>query len=184
MQSGRKGAVEKHFCPKDCIYKGPDGVSRKAVSRNTAKQFSRQKKKYLTLKTCLLSLTEEKMIFSRNLAKTSIVSCKSHHPIMVCCIVSGFLAGKIFMSMVVAKLSSGVAFTLVYIYAAELFPTALRQLIFITFRIIRQLSLEGTILKRFVAVVIVVVLVLNLCCASFLRNTGTLPWVRQHPGLE
>ena len=70
------------------------------------------------------------MIFSRNLAKTSIVSCKSHHPIeallMVCCIVSGFLAGKIFMSMVVAKLSSGVAFTLVYIYAAELFPTALR----------------------------------------------------------
>ena len=38
--SGRKGAVEKHFCPKDCIYKGPDGVSRKAVSRNTAKQFS------------------------------------------------------------------------------------------------------------------------------------------------
>ena len=38
---GRKGAVEKHFCPKDCIYKGPDGVSRKAVSRNTAKQFSR-----------------------------------------------------------------------------------------------------------------------------------------------
>ena len=39
--SGRKGAVEKHFCPKDCIYKGPDGVSRKAVSRNTAKQFSR-----------------------------------------------------------------------------------------------------------------------------------------------
>ena len=32
--------------------------------------------------------------------------------------------------------------------------------------------------------VIVVVLVLNLCCASFLRNTGTLPWVRQHPGLE
>lgn len=56
---------------------------------------------------------------------------------MVCCIVSGFLAGKIFMSMVVAKLSSGVAFTLVYIYAAELFPTALRWLIFITFRIIR-----------------------------------------------
>ena len=38
---GRKGAVEKHFCPKDCIYKGPNGVSRKAVSRNTAKQFSR-----------------------------------------------------------------------------------------------------------------------------------------------
>lgn len=40
---------------------------------------------------------------------------------------NGFLAGKIFMSMVVAKLSSGVAFTLVYIYAAELFPTALRN---------------------------------------------------------
>lgn len=40
---------------------------------------------------------------------------------------TGYLAGKIFMSMVVAKLASVVAFTLVYIYAAELFPTTLRN---------------------------------------------------------
>ncbi|XP_020605193.1 solute carrier family 22 member 15-like [Orbicella faveolata] len=39
----------------------------------------------------------------------------------------GYLAGKIFMSMFVAKLSAGIAFTLVYIYAAELFPTTLRN---------------------------------------------------------
>jgi len=40
----------------------------------------------------------------------------------------GYLAGKIFMSMFVAKLSAGIAFTLVYIYAAELFPTTLRYM--------------------------------------------------------
>ncbi|XP_078366996.1 solute carrier family 22 member 15-like isoform X2 [Oculina patagonica] len=39
----------------------------------------------------------------------------------------GYLAGKIFMSMFVAKFSAGIAFTLVYIYAAELFPTTLRN---------------------------------------------------------
>ncbi|KAJ7383547.1 hypothetical protein OS493_027210 [Desmophyllum pertusum] len=40
----------------------------------------------------------------------------------------GYLAGKIFMSMFVAKFSAGIAFTLVYIYAAELFPTTLRNI--------------------------------------------------------
>ncbi|XP_020605214.1 solute carrier family 22 member 16-like, partial [Orbicella faveolata] len=39
----------------------------------------------------------------------------------------GYLAGKIFMSMFVANFSSGIAFSLVYIYAAELFPTTLRN---------------------------------------------------------
>jgi len=39
----------------------------------------------------------------------------------------GYLAGKIFMSMFVAKLSAGIAFTLAYIYSAEVFPTTLRN---------------------------------------------------------
>ncbi|KAJ7383545.1 hypothetical protein OS493_027208 [Desmophyllum pertusum] len=41
---------------------------------------------------------------------------------------NSYLAGKIFMSMFVAKFSASVAFTLVYIYAAELFPTTLRNI--------------------------------------------------------
>lgn len=40
---------------------------------------------------------------------------------------TGYLAGKIFMTMALAKFSSVSAFTLVYIYAAELFPTTLRN---------------------------------------------------------
>lgn len=39
---------------------------------------------------------------------------------------TGFLAGKIFMSMVVARFSNDVAFSSVYIYSSELFPTTLR----------------------------------------------------------
>ena len=39
---------------------------------------------------------------------------------------SGYMAGKIFMSMVVARFNSEIAFSLVYIYSAELFPTTLR----------------------------------------------------------
>ncbi|KAJ7383543.1 hypothetical protein OS493_027206 [Desmophyllum pertusum] len=39
----------------------------------------------------------------------------------------GYLAGKIFMSMVVAKLSIAIAFTVVYVYSAEMFPTTLRN---------------------------------------------------------
>jgi len=39
----------------------------------------------------------------------------------------GFMAGKIFMSMVVARFSIEIAFSLVYIYSAELFPTTLRN---------------------------------------------------------
>ncbi|KAM7440832.1 hypothetical protein ABFA07_010066 [Porites harrisoni] len=39
----------------------------------------------------------------------------------------GYLAGKIFMSMVVAKFSIEISFSLVYIYSAELFPTTLRS---------------------------------------------------------
>ena len=42
------------------------------------------------------------------------------------CYVIGFMAGKIFMSMVVARFSIEIAFSLVYIYSAELFPTTLR----------------------------------------------------------
>ncbi|XP_058972157.2 solute carrier family 22 member 15 [Pocillopora verrucosa] len=39
----------------------------------------------------------------------------------------GYMAGKIFMSMVVAKFNSEIAFSLVYIYSAELFPTTIRN---------------------------------------------------------
>ena len=39
---------------------------------------------------------------------------------------SGYMAGKIFMSMVVARFNSEIAFSLVYIYSAELFPTTVR----------------------------------------------------------
>ena len=39
---------------------------------------------------------------------------------------SGYMAGKIFMSMAVARFNSEIAFSLVYIYAAELFPTPVR----------------------------------------------------------
>lgn len=39
----------------------------------------------------------------------------------------GYMAGKIFMSMVVARFNSEIAFSLVYIYAAELFPTTIRN---------------------------------------------------------
>lgn len=38
----------------------------------------------------------------------------------------GYLAAKIFLYMFVAKLSGDIAFTLVYIYSAELFPTSVR----------------------------------------------------------
>ncbi|XP_020605191.1 organic cation transporter protein-like [Orbicella faveolata] len=39
----------------------------------------------------------------------------------------GYMAGKIFMSMVVARFNSEIAFSLVYIYSAELFPTTVRN---------------------------------------------------------
>ena len=39
---------------------------------------------------------------------------------------TGYLAAKIFLYMFVAKLSGDIAFTLVYIYSAELFPTTVR----------------------------------------------------------
>ncbi|KAL9979763.1 hypothetical protein ACROYT_G017473 [Oculina patagonica] len=39
----------------------------------------------------------------------------------------GYMAGKIFMSLVVAKFNSEIAFSLVYIYSAELFPTTVRN---------------------------------------------------------
>lgn len=38
----------------------------------------------------------------------------------------GYLAGEIIMYMFVAKLSGGIAFALVYVYSAELFPTTIR----------------------------------------------------------
>ena len=38
----------------------------------------------------------------------------------------GYLIGKIFMSMVVARLAVSIAFTLIYIFTAEMFPTTLR----------------------------------------------------------
>lgn len=41
-------------------------------------------------------------------------------------LLSGYMAGKIFMSMVVARFNSEIAFSLVYIYSAELFPTTVR----------------------------------------------------------
>ena len=39
----------------------------------------------------------------------------------------GYMAGKIFMSMFVARFSNEIAFSLIYIYSAELFPTTVRQ---------------------------------------------------------
>ncbi|KAL9979764.1 hypothetical protein ACROYT_G017474 [Oculina patagonica] len=39
----------------------------------------------------------------------------------------GYMAGKIFMAIVVAGLSNEIAFTLVYVYSAELFPTTVRN---------------------------------------------------------
>ena len=38
----------------------------------------------------------------------------------------GYMAGKIFMSMFVARFSNEIAFSLIYIYSAELFPTTVR----------------------------------------------------------
>ncbi|XP_022805229.1 solute carrier family 22 member 15-like [Stylophora pistillata] len=39
----------------------------------------------------------------------------------------GYLIGKIFMSMAVARLAVAIAFTLIYIFTAEMFPTTLRN---------------------------------------------------------
>lgn len=39
---------------------------------------------------------------------------------------SGYLIGKIFMYMFVANLGGDIAFAVVYIYSAELFPTTVR----------------------------------------------------------
>ena len=41
-------------------------------------------------------------------------------------LMTGYFAGKIFMSMFLAKSSAVVAFTLVYVFTAEMFPTTIR----------------------------------------------------------
>ena len=44
-------------------------------------------------------------------------------------ILAGYFAGKIFMSLFVARCSAGMAFVFVYVFSAELFPTALRSVV-------------------------------------------------------
>ena len=44
-------------------------------------------------------------------------------------LLTGYFAGKIFMSMFLAKSSAVVAFTLVYVFTAEMFPTTIRLVV-------------------------------------------------------